>query len=151
METKCIKTHAVKNNLDARRRPGSCSPTSRPGVKCNWGNPPKPFHIGRWRTLETGLPTYTSALGKFQRGSGTVFHQAVSAECWVWCSGPASYSPLQCGCTILALTFSLPDAGHRACRALPVGSCFLQNLLANPSLCFSFTILPIHPWYPSLK
>lgn len=120
MEMKCcIKTHAVKNNLGAFRHPGSHPPTSRPSLKCNWGNPPKPFHIGRWRMLETALPTCTSALGKFQRGSGTVFHCAVSAGCWVWHSGPASCSPSQCGCTIFTLTFSLPDAVHHVCRALP--------------------------------
>lgn len=127
-----IKTHAVKNNLGTLRHPGSQLPTSRPSVKYNWGNPPKPFHIGRWRILETALPTYTSVLGKFQKGSSTVFHCTASVGCWVWHSGLASCSPSQYGCTISALTFSLPDAVPCDCRVL---------LWANT---FSTACWPVH-------
>lgn len=137
------KWNTVKNHLGTGRHPGNHLPASWPSVKCKWGNPPKPFHCGRWRTLEPALPTYTSAPGKFQRGSGTVLHWAVSVGRWVWNSGPVSCFPSQCGCTILALTFSLPDAVHRACRARPVGWRFLSNLLANASL--RCLLDPAHP------
>lgn len=119
MEMKwCIKTQAVRNSLGILRHPGSHLPTSRPSLNCHWGNPPKPFHIGRGRALETVLPTCTSAPGKFQRGSATVFHRALCAGCWVWHSGPASCSPSQGGGTTFTLTFSLPDSVHHSWRLL---------------------------------